>query len=167
MNHISEENLIEFADGVLSPEKQMEAESHLSVCSQCREELEMYRSLSVLMEKENLVMAPPSMTNNVMQQVELHQHIMLRKAKSRKTFFRFGAFMVGILAIITALGIVLVPQSGPAFQMPDFVKDVIDYMLGLKISVKNPLILYVAVSVVILLVSERILSSFKPRKVVA
>jgi hypothetical protein len=166
MNHLSEDNLIEFADGLLNPDQQKEAELHLAQCASCREELEMYRSLSVLMEKENLVMAPPAMASNVMQQVELHQHIMLRKAKSRRTAFRFTAIMFGFFALIMGLGVIMNPGDGQPFKIPAFLTNAIDYLMGMKISL-NPLIIYVAVSVLILLLTERIIRSIKPKKVVA
>jgi hypothetical protein len=167
MNHISEELLIEFADGSLDPDKQKEAELHLQQCLGCREQLEMYRSLSVMMEKENLVMAPSAMVNQVMQQVELHQLIMLRKAKSRRTAFRFAGIMLGFLTAMFGLGLWLDHGTGSVIQIPTYITDALNYVKGLEFSIKNPLILYVAVSVMILLVSERIIRSFRPRKLAA
>ena len=167
MNHISEDILIEFADGLLNPEKQNETELHLQQCPACREELEMYRSLSVMMEKENLVMAPAAMVNQVMHQVELHQHIMLRKAKSRRTAFRFAGIMLGFLAAMFGMGLWLDHGTGSVINIPTYIVDAMNYLKGLKFPIKNPLILYVAVSVIILLVSERIIRSFKPRKLSA
>jgi predicted anti-sigma-YlaC factor YlaD len=164
MNHISEDILIEFADGSLDTEKQKEAELHLQQCPACREELDMYRSLSVIMEKENLVMAPAAMVNQVMHQVELHQHIMLRKAKSRRTAIRFAGIMLGFLAAMFGLGLWLDHGTGSIMQIPTYITDALNYAKGFEFSIKNPLILYVAVSVIILLVSERIIRSLKPRK---
>ncbi len=165
MNHLSEDILIELADGTLNSAQQLAAESHLAVCDQCREEVEMFKSLNVLLEKENLVMAPPPISNMVMQQVELHQRIMLRKAKSRKTALRFAGIMLGFLLVFFGLGLLLDPGTG--LQMPDFAKNAIDYLMSRNFTLKNPLILYVAVSVIILLSVERILRSFKPKKVTA
>jgi hypothetical protein len=165
MNHISEDILIEFADGLLDAEKQKETELHLQQCPACRKELEMYRSLSVVMEKGNVLMAPPALVNQVMYQVELHQHIMLRKAKSRRTAFRFAGIMLGFLAAMFGLGLLIDHGTGSVIQIPTYIVDALNYLKGFEFSVKNPLILYVAVSVIILLVSERIIRSFKPRKI--
>jgi hypothetical protein len=165
MNHLSEYILMEFADGLLQPEKQNEAEMHLAACSSCREELEMYRSVSLLLEKENLVKAPPSMTNLVMQQVELHQHIMLRKKKSRRTAFRFAGIMLGFLGALFGLGLMIDHGTGSVIQIPTYIVDALNYIKGLEFTIKNPLILYVAVSVMILLISERIIRAIKPRKI--
>ncbi len=167
MNHIAEDILIEFADGLLSPLKQKEVEMHLQQCTTCREQLEMYRSLSVLMEKENLMMAPPAMANNVMQQVELHQLILLRKAKSRRTAFRFVAIMLGLFAGIIGLGLILDPGTGLGIQIPTYIQDALNYIKETKFTINNPLILYVAVSVLILLFTERIIRSFTHRRVTA
>jgi hypothetical protein len=165
MNHLSEDKLIEFADGLLNSLQEKEAEEHLALCASCREELEMYRSLTILMQKENIVQAPPATANLVMQQVELHHAIMVRKAKSRRTAIRFLAIMTGLFALIAGLGIILMPESGPAFHMPDFVKNAIDYMVGKEVTIKNPVFMYIAVSAFLLLATERIFRSLKPRKV--
>jgi len=165
MNHLSEDILIEFADGTLASEQHAAAELHLADCAQCREEVKMLKSLSELLVKENLIMAPPPITNLVMQQVELHQHIMMRKAQSRKTAFRFAGIMLAFLLGFFVLGFYLAP--GGTFHLPDFAKDAINYLIGKELTLKNPVILYIAVSVIILLVIERILRSIKPRKVTA
>lgn len=165
MNHISEEYLIEFADGTLGSEQLKAAELHLAECAQCREELEMHRSLSILLEKENIVMAPPAMSNMVMQQIDLHQHIMLRKAKSRKTARLFAVIMLGILSILISFGVILDPGKGLGLQMPDFVQNIFDYVVGMEFAIKNPLLLYIPVSVVVLLSLERIIRSVIPQKV--
>ena len=165
MNHISEDILIEFADGLLTPDQRKETELHLEQCPSCREELEMVRSLSVLMQQEPLMMAPPALTNRVMQQVELHQHIMLRKAKSRRTAFRFAGIMLVFLGAMFCLGLIIGPGTGPGIQMPEFIMTALHYLKGIKLPAINPLVLYVAVPVMILLFSERIIRSIKPRKV--
>jgi len=165
MNHISEEILIEFADGLLNPEVQKEVEVHLTECSACREEVEMFRSLSVLLEKENLLKAPPATTNLVMQQVELHQHIMMRKAKSRRTAFGFAGIMAGFFGLMLGLGFILNPGNGDPFKLPAYIINTIKYMTSLEFSIKNPVFLYVAVSLFILLIIERIIRTVKPGKV--
>ena len=107
------------------------------------------------------------MTHRVMQQVELHQHIMLRRAKSRRTAFWFAGIMVGFLSLFVGLGVIFGQSGGPGLQMPDFIRNIMDYMLEIDFTLKNPLILYTAVSVVILLSADRIFRPAKPRKVVA
>lgn len=169
MSHISEDIMMDFVDGNLLPEQKKAAELHLLECSACKEEIALYRSLSNLLVEENILKAPPAMANHVMTQVELHHSIILRKVKSRNLVIRFGGIMFGLLAAIIGLGLILGPPVGDSagFQIPQYIVNAVNYLQSLKIPIKNPSVLYGVCAFMIILVVERVVNSFRHRKVTA
>ncbi len=169
MNHIREDILMEFADGTLMPEQKKEAELHLLQCNECREELAMYKSLNDLLTASNIHRAPDEMPDEVMRRIEFHRSIMVRKAKSRNTLIRFGSIMFGMLAAIVSLGFIFGTPSGKdtGFQMPAFMMNAVSYMQSLKLTINNPVILYGVASFMIIMITERIYTGVKHRKVTA
>ncbi|MEI6123183.1 MAG: hypothetical protein WCQ95_06085 [Bacteroidota bacterium] len=169
MNHLSEDILMELADNTLLPEQKKEAELHLLQCKQCSDELAMFQSLSTLLVQENMIKAPAQMATRVMTQIELHQKIMVRKAKSRNTVIRFAAIMFGLLAALLGLGCLLgsATQVGPGFQIPVYFVNALHSLESLKIPIKNPTIVYVVSSFLIILFTERVYSIIKHRKITA
>ncbi len=169
MSHISEDIMMDFVDGNLLPEQRKAAERHLLECTACIEEIALYWSLSNLLVEENIIKAPPSMANHVMTQVELHHSIMMRKAKSRNLAIRFGVIMFGLLAGIVGLGLIFGPPIGDiaGFQMPQYIVNVVNYLQSLKIPIKNPSVLYGVAAFMLILITERVVNSFRHRKVTA
>ncbi len=169
MSHISEDIMMDFVDGTLLPEQKKAAETHLLECTACSEEIALYRSLSTLLAEEHIIKAPPAMAAKVMTQVELHHLIMLRKAKSRNLAIRFGSIMFVLLAAIIGLGLILSSPTGEGtgFQIPNYIVNAMNYLQSLKIPIKNPSVLYGVASFMTILVIERVVNSFKHRKVAA
>lgn len=155
MKHLSEETIMGLADKILTPAEQEEAQAHLSICSQCCEQLNLYQSLDMMLSTENILQAPPAITNKVMQQVEFHHKIMLRKAKSRKTLIKFTVIMVVFMFAIIALA--FVSGAGFVFETPSWLISVKDILEKLKMPRLNPIIMYGIASVLILLFSEKII----------
>ena len=162
MKHLSEETIMGLADKLLTPAEQEEAQAHISICSQCCEQLNLYQSLDMMMSTENILKAPPAITNKVMQQVELHHKIMLRKANSRKTLIKFSVIMVVFMFAIIALA--FVSGAGLVFETPSWVISAKEILEKLRMPRLNPIIMYGIVSVLILLFSERIIYQIRKHR---
>ncbi len=167
MKHLSEESIMGLADGILSPQEKEAAEAHMAVCSECREQLKLYQSLDELLLAENVIKAPPVITNRVMQQVELHQKIMLRKAQSRRTLIRFSLIMLLFMVAIIILAFVTGTGLSLNFETPAILVSIREFLEKIKIPHMNPLILYGSASVIILLVSERIIYGIRRNRLAA
>ncbi|HOY30663.1 MAG TPA: zf-HC2 domain-containing protein [Bacteroidales bacterium] len=162
MKHLSEETIMGLCDGMLTLTEQAAAEAHIAACDDCREQLKLFQSLDAMLSAENILTAPPVITNRVMQQVELHNKIMLRKAQSRKTLLRFGIIM---LVFMLAL-IVLAFFSGAVieFQTPGWMIAAKDFFNDLKLPGINPVYLFIIVPVVFLLFAERLINLLRKQR---
>ena len=165
MKHLSEETIMGLADSLLTPSERAEAEAHIAVCSDCREQLKLYQSLDELMTAGSILIAPPVITNRVMQEVELHHKIMLRKAKSRKTLFSFMLIMFVFMILLLVLA--FVSGAGFSFETPSWIVSVRDFLMKLRMPRINPLFLYGTVSVLVLFFSERLIYTIHRHKVAA
>ncbi|HNZ43982.1 MAG TPA: zf-HC2 domain-containing protein [Bacteroidales bacterium] len=156
MKHLSEQTILELADGLLTPAEQSAAEAHITSCSACREQYDLFKSLEILLSAENVRKAPPAITDRVMQQVELHNRIMARKAQSRKTLIKFTVIMS---VFILALG-VLAFMSGAVitFQTPAWVTTIREFFDNLQIPKINPLYVFIILPVVFLLFAELVVN---------
>jgi hypothetical protein len=155
MKHLSEETIMGLADKMLTPAEQEEAQAHLNICSECCEQLNLYQSLDLMMSAENIMKAPPAITNRVMQQVELHQKIMLRKSKSRNTLIKFSIIMVVFMIAIIILA--FVSGASVVIETPSWMISVKDILEKLRMPRLNPILIYGIASVLVLLFSERII----------
>jgi len=155
MKHLSEETIMGLTDKMLTPAEQLEAQAHISICSECCEQLNLYQSLDIMMSAENIIKAPPAITNKVMQQVELHHKIMMRKVKSRNTLIKFTiimfVFMIAIMVLAFVSGAVVVVET------PSWLISVKDILEKLRMPRLNPILIYGIASVLVLLFSERII----------
>ncbi|HNW88475.1 MAG TPA: hypothetical protein PKN48_02365 [Bacteroidales bacterium] len=155
MKHLSEETIMGLADATLTLSERTAAEAHIAVCSDCCEQYNLYKSLDALLSAENILQAPPAMTNRVMQQVELHQKIMLRKAQSRRTLIKFSTIMFVFMLALVVLAFV----SGAAveIQTPAWISSAKEILNSIKMPHINLMYLFFIIPVVFLLFAERII----------
>lgn len=155
MKHLSEQTILELADGLLTPAEQSAAEAHINSCSTCREQYNFFKSLETLLSGENVLKAPPAITDHVMQQVELHNRIIVRQAQSRKTLIKFALIMFGFILVL----LVLAFMSGALieFQTPAWVTTIREFFNNIQNPKINPLYLFILLPVVFLLFAELVL----------
>ncbi len=159
MKHLSEQTILELTDGMLTPAEQSAAEAHINSCSTCREQYNLFKSLEALLSEGNMLKAPPAMTDRVMQQVELHNRIMARKAQSRKTLIKFALIMFGFILVL----LVLAFMSGAVieFQTPTLVATIREFFNNIQIPKINSLYLFIVLPVVFLLFAELVVTRIR------
>lgn len=162
MKHLSEESIMGLADGILTLSERVAAEAHIQTCSDCREQYNLYKSLDALLAEENVLKAPPVITNRVMQQVELHQKLMMRKVQSRNTLIRFVAIM--FVFMITIIALAFISGAVIDIQTPEWITNIKNFFDEIKMPQISPMFLYVIIPVLFLLFTERIVYAVRRHK---
>ena len=162
MNHLSEEILIEYADGLLSEELRRTVELHIKDCDACLEQIELYKSFNELMISENKIKAPAVLTDKIMAKVEYHQKLMVRKAHSRKVALNFLLIMFSIVLAISIL-LILSPQQN--LSMPQWAFNSYQTFNNWKIPSFNPFVLVGIIPLMVILITERFVIKRKNHKI--
>lgn len=162
MKHLTEEQLFNYAEGLLELSQMNEYEQHLDQCIKCREELGLYRSVAFIENEKQHTHVPATLVNNVMSDIEMYNKIRMSKARSRRTLVRFTVFISLILFLVFMLSF-LMPGDN-LLETPSWFSKIIGYINTFKFPVFNSLYIYITIPVLMLLLTERILYSRRRHK---